>query len=256
MDDERKKREAEYHDRRFSGTDDLRDPTSKYYSIMQITYRAYEALILRYCRGKRILEYGCGDGSKTAIWDENGAIATGIDISSEGIRKAKEAAERDGTSIEYYVMDAENLEFENDSFDLVVGTGILHHLNLDKACSELTRVLRAGGHAVFIEPMGHNPFINLYRRMTPAFRSIDEHPLLMKDIRFFERYFGAVKPRHFHILTLLAIPFRNMKGFGGMLKVLGKLDAALMKLLPFMKRISWTVLLDLSDPVTNPNPTE
>ena len=50
-------------------------------------------------------------------------------------------------------INAENLPFENDSYDIVFGVDILHHLNSPVvALNEVSRVLRKGGLAVFIEP--------------------------------------------------------------------------------------------------------
>jgi SAM-dependent methyltransferase len=247
MNENRKKREATFHDNRFGGESDIRDPISKYYSIMHMTLSAYEALILKYCENGQLLEYGCGTGSNSAFWGCNAKI-TGIDISQEGIAKAKEAALRSGQDIDYYVMDAENLQFEDNSFDVVIGLGILHHLDLKEAGSELSRVLREDGHAVFIEPLGHNPIINMYRKFTPSMRSEDEHPLLMRDIEFLEQYFSTVKARYFHIFTLLAVPFRKTKVFERLLALLSAFDTSLMRIMPFAKRYAWTVLLDLSMP--------
>jgi hypothetical protein len=77
---------------------------------------------------------------------------------------------------------------------------------------------------------------------------MDERPLLMRDIEFFRRYFNRVEPRYFHIFTLLTIPFRKTRGFEKLLKMIGRFDEVLMKMLPFTKRYAWTVLLDLGDP--------
>ena len=75
------------------------------------------------------------------------------------------------TGVRFQVMNAEVLEFPDASFDLVFGVAILHHLDLDTACAEFLRVLRPSGTAVFLEPLGHNPFINLVRWATPAART-------------------------------------------------------------------------------------
>src|SRR3546814_1101008 len=80
-------------------------------------------------------------------------------------------------------MNAEAMTFPDDSFDLVFGSGIIHHLDIDRAFGEIARVLRPGGRAVFIEPLGLNPAIELYRRFTPSARTPDEHPLLRRDFR-------------------------------------------------------------------------
>ena len=81
------------------------------------------------------------------------------------VEKARKKAEHDTvTGVSFLVMDAESMKFEDKTFDVVYGSGILHHLNIDKAYRELARVLKPDGVAIFIEPLGHNPLINLYRK--------------------------------------------------------------------------------------------
>ncbi len=87
-------------------------------------------------------------------------------------------------------MDAENLKFNDHTFDLVYGSGILHHLSIEKAIVEIKRVLKKDGRAIFYEPLGHNIFINIFRLLTPSLRSEDEHPLLIKDLELIKRTFS------------------------------------------------------------------
>src|SRR3546814_9362268 len=99
-------------------------------------------------------------------------------------------------------MNAEAMTFPDDSFDLVFGSGIIHHLDIDRAFGEIARVLRPGGRAVFIEPLGLNPAIELYRRFTPSARTPAEHPLLRRDFRRFDAAFGSTSCRFYGIPTL------------------------------------------------------
>ena len=90
----------------------------------------YMEIVYKYCRGKKLLEYGCCTGSGSEKLLKFGAILTGIDISSKGIEKAKEKIANTEYDAEYFVMNAENTDFDEDSFDIVVGSGIIHHLDL------------------------------------------------------------------------------------------------------------------------------
>ena len=65
---------------------------------------------------------------------------------------------------------------------------MLHHLDLSKCMLELNRLLRINGSIVFMEPLGTNPLINLYRKLTPNSRTADEHPLTPKDFYFIKTY--------------------------------------------------------------------
>jgi SAM-dependent methyltransferase len=181
---------------------------------------------------------------------EGGARVVGIDISDVAIDKARETARAAGLSaIEYHRMNAEQLQFEDESFDLICGTAILHHLDLTRAYAEVARVLRPGGLAVFMEPLGHNPLINLYRRATPQMRTIDEHPLMMRDVHLASRYFDKVSPRYFVLQSLAAVPFHASKHFRSILGVLETADRTLFKMLPFTRRYAWQVILTMERPI-------
>lgn len=242
----RAQREKDFHNRSFA--EHTRDGVSAYYEIARKGFDYYRGILLSQCVNKTVLEYGCGPGSYAFFLARQGASVTGIDISDVAIAQARARAQREQLSIDFAVMDAEDLQFEADSFDVICGTGILHHLDLNRAFGELTRTLRSEGHAVFLEPLGHNPLINLYRRFTPNLRTADEHPLLMRDLRLAREHFGRVDMRFFYLMALASLPVRGMPGFSGLLHLLERVDSALFTILPFLKRYAWIVVLTLSDP--------
>ena len=128
------------------------------------------------------MEYGCGTGALAFDLAEQGSNSVAIDISPVAISEAEQVAHARGLTARFEEMNAEAMTFDNDSFDLVFGSGILHHLDMERATQEVIGVLRPGGRAVFIEPLGYNPIINAYRRVTPTMRTEDEHPLLRSDL--------------------------------------------------------------------------
>ena len=137
-------------------------------------------------------------------------------------------------NIDYFVMDAENTTFEDNTFDIIVGQGIIHHLNLENIYIETSRILNKNGHAIFMEPLGHNPLINLYRWLTPNIRTPDEHPLKRNDLKLLGKYFSNIKIEYFSLMTLLAVPFRKMRIFNPLLKILYYLDKIIFKI-PIIK---------------------
>ena len=90
-----------------------------------------------------------------------------------------------------------------NEFDLVYGTGILHHLQINQCLNEISRVLKPGGRLLFIEPLGTNPFINFYRYLTPGSRSKDEHPLLKEDFDNINRKFSKMEIKYYGFFTLV-----------------------------------------------------
>jgi ubiquinone/menaquinone biosynthesis C-methylase UbiE len=239
-----------FHNQRFGGDDSGRASLAGYYSINRSLLEYYKHQVLEVCQGKELLDYGCGTGETSFDWTKSGARVTGIDLSDEGIKKARDKAKEQNIEVSFFQMDAENMQqFEAHSFDVVTGVGILHHLNLDKAYGEIARVLRRNGQAVFVEPLGHNLFINMYRRFTPSLRTKDEHPLTIEDLETAKKYFREVRIRYFFIFSLLAVPFRRRFFFKQLLGVLESGDRALMYAFPFVRRYAWQVVMQLTGPV-------
>lgn len=246
---DRIEKERDFHDQRFRDHDvDVREGLGKYYSVYTLNTALFNRLLGRYLPGSDALEYGCARGEKSLRWAKAGARVTGIDISGAAVAIANEQARRASLPARFFAMDAERMDFADGSFDNVFGEGILHHLDLDRACAEIARVLRPDGRAVFVEPLGHNPVFNLYRALTPAMRTDDEHPLLMSDLALMRRFFERVDVHYFHIATLAAVPFRNTAAFKPLLVVLQAFDRSVMRLVPPIRRWAWVAVIDLGGP--------
>jgi len=243
----RLEREAAFHDRAFS--EKTRAAAGKFYAVAQGSKQFYRDLLLRHGAGKRVLEYGCGTGSCAFDLARRGAAVAGIDIAPVAIELARERAAAEGLAgqVSFQVMDAESLEFSAGRFDLVCGSGILHHLDLERALGEIGRVLKPEGRAVFFEPLGHNPLINLYRWLTPRMRTPDEHPLRAGDLAVLGRFFARVEVRYFHLLSLAAVPLRALPGFGALLGALEALDHLRFRI-PRARRHAWIAVMELSRP--------
>jgi SAM-dependent methyltransferase len=100
----------------------------------------------------RSLEVGAGTGYFSLNLLRAGIVrdATCTDISPGMIRTLATNAERLGLTVKTARADAESLPFADESFDLVLGHAVLHHLpNLERAFAEFHRVLRPGGWIVF-----------------------------------------------------------------------------------------------------------
>lgn len=244
--EEIKDREKQFHDKLFGESKGR--GIGKYYSVNKIMDQYFDQLLVEECAGKMVLEYGCGKGSSAFMLAKKSAKVTGIDISSVAIEKARQRALAEGVSelTRFMVMDAENLEFPDNSFDVVCGSGILHHLNIERSLAEIFRVLTPGGKAKFSEPMGHNPFITLYRKMTPDKRTADEHPLLMRDMSVAKRIFPVVEEKYFNALTLPLVPFRRAPFFESLLRCTHNFDNFLFSVLPVTRRLAWSVVLIMS----------
>lgn len=109
--------------------------------------------------GIKILEIGAGDGEFTNRLKKLNANIVATDITPVVIKRAKRNIKK--KNIKFKIENAEKLSFKNESFDLVCGVSILHHLSIQKALKEVHRVLKIGGKAFFTEPNLINPIIFL-----------------------------------------------------------------------------------------------
>jgi SAM-dependent methyltransferase len=240
-------REQAFHDSSYAHHD-ARRVADRFYSGTSASRVRYADLLAATEPGQRALEYGCGEGSAAFSLAAAGVDVTGIDISPVAIETARAQAEQQHlTTATFAVMNAEALEFPPASFELICGTGVLHHLDLAAAYAELARTLAPGGRAVFLEPLGHNPVVNLWRRLTPSMRTPDEHPLLESDFELARRWFGDVDVEYFQLLSLGALVLP-----GGLRRrvepVLDRADRWLFRRFPRLGRQAWTAVLVLSRP--------
>src|SRR5215207_5883623 len=101
---------------------------------------------------ERSLEIGAGTGYFTLNMLQDGVVreAVATDISPGMLDALQANAQRIGVQVQTVACDAERLPFDDESFDLVLGHAVLHHIpHLDVAFAEFMRVLRPGGRFVF-----------------------------------------------------------------------------------------------------------
>ncbi len=113
-----------------------------------VTSQSVSALLdaARVTKGTRLLDVACGPGYAAAAASARGAIAIGVDFSSEMVEEARGRY----PGIECQEGDAEQLSFSDSTFDAVVlNFGMLHLGRPEQAVQEAYRVLRRGGRLAF-----------------------------------------------------------------------------------------------------------
>jgi SAM-dependent methyltransferase len=109
---------------------------------------------------KDVLDLGCGPGFYALMFGSKGFNVTGIDYSDKMIEEAKRNASDRGVEATFLVMDAQNLDLPDSSFDLVVSRDVFWCLeHPEKAYAEILRVLRPGGMAIVSDG---NYYLHLY----------------------------------------------------------------------------------------------
>lgn len=126
--------------------------------------------------GGRILEVGVGTGMSLPLYASTSRLC-GVDISEPMLDKARKRVAEEGlTNVEgLWVMDAENMDFPDESFDAVVAQHVVSTVpNPDAALDELARVLKPGGEMILVSRIGADEGLRLgvERRLMPVSRKL------------------------------------------------------------------------------------
>src|SRR5215470_6627256 len=100
--------------------------------------------------GMSVLELGCGTGYFTRELARSGADIVAVDVSPELLEIAK--VDCSAPNVRYQIQNAYELSYPDAIFDSVVGSSVLHHLEIEDALREIYRVLKPSGAIYFTEP--------------------------------------------------------------------------------------------------------
>ena len=160
--------------------------------------------------GELTLDLACGEGKETLIMARKGWRVVGVDLSLTQLRQAKTALHKADPELKVALIqaNAEQLPFAKESFRIVHGKAILHHLDLDIASREMHRVMKHDGRATFAEPLAYHPLFWLGRRFTPKFRTQDEKPLVLSELKEFASTFALSSMEVSYLFAPFAYPVR------------------------------------------------
>lgn len=257
----RKREEAEFHnfererddatvieEQRATGV----HANKKFYTITKASTDYVESWLHHHVPGKIFLDYACGNGRRAIEAAQCGAvIAIGLDISDVSVRNARRAAIEAGVEnrCSFIQGDCEATELPDESVDVILCSGMLHHLDLHRAYPELRRILRPGGRILAVEALGHNPLIQFYRNVTPHLRTDWErrHILRSADLELAKRWFSLGETRYWHLFSLLSVPFRGTPVFPSLLNALDRFDLWVLSITA-LGRMAWQVTFELEAP--------
>lgn len=123
---------------------------------------------------QNVLELGCGTGYFTRELAVTGARITAIDISSELLEVAQQKCS--SGNVQFEVRNAYAMTFPDETFDSVVGSSVLHHLEIEAALKEIQRVLKPGGSIHFTEPNMMNPQITVQKNVPAIKQRLGDSP--------------------------------------------------------------------------------
>ena len=200
-----------------------------------------------------VLDYGCGARVLTTdLLARASSRVVAVDADFQALRLLRERLPPETRGrVLAVVSDAHALALVAESVDAVFGLGVLHHLDLARAVPALARVMRPGSRGAFVEPLGHNPFLRLFRLLTPGMRERDEHPLLMRDLRAMAGSFTRFDHHESQLFSLGALALRALPWVGERLyrlsiRPLAAADRILLKRIPWLRRHTWTTVITLT----------
>lgn len=130
-------------------------------------------------RDRLVLDIGCGPGWLTVNYAINGAKVYAVDLTERAVNLTREFLRYRGVSANVATGNAEELEFKDNYFDLVVASGVLHHTpDAFMAFKEAYRVLKPGGVA----------------KITLYYKGILHHKLIFGLVRIVMRFFKIKHP--------------------------------------------------------------
>jgi ubiquinone/menaquinone biosynthesis C-methylase UbiE len=254
------RKEQEFHDQWASIIDVDGIRVADYFEACTAPENRFILQRLGDMQGKYLLDLGCGAGENSVYFSKLGAQCVASDYSPGMVDVALKLAEKNDVAVEGKVINAMDIDFPDNTFDIVYASNLLHHIpNPKLTIQEMHRVLKPGGKACFWDPMKHNPIINVYRRMATSVRTEDEMPLDFEIVNFLRSQFSETSYDTFWIATLwIFLSFyllekvnpneerywkkiiTEQQRLAPTYRRLEKLDVILKKI-PGMKRMAWNL---------------
>lgn len=263
-------REEEFHDKWASDMDAALIDVFKCNESITAPEMRYITQHIGPLKGKKLIDVGCGIGEAGVYFAIKGADVTSADISEGMLQTVEKLAARYQVRVRTSKLNAENF-FIAGKFDIVYAGNLFHHVDVEPTIKQFAALLNDGGLLASWDPLAYNPLINIYRFIAKKVRTSDEHPLTVRDIALFKKYFPDVRIRYFWLSSLIVfvcmvlVEFRspNKERFwkvvvdegdkwAWLYKPLEALDSFILKLFPFLGLLCWNVVIVARKSVSEP----
>ena len=227
-----------------------RRPWNSYWRLYEVVGNAYQG------PSQRLLDFGCGMGHASMCYAHIGYQVSGFDVCEENLDECRRKAERYGFAdrTDFSAQAAEDLDYPDESFDVVAGLDILHHVEVDGALRQAHRVLKPGGLAVFREFVEVPVFDSLRNSRLGTFlvsnapsledhRTEDEHKLNPEQMGMVMSVFPDVEVIRFNLLSRFRRFFPNKHP--GRPSRIERLDQLVFRVVPFARFFGGDVVMVL-----------
>ncbi len=201
-----------------------------------------------------LLDFGSGPGENALRFAKLGYKVEGFDISEKNCEVADQLFAKYEMSDRgsFKVTPAEKLDYESESFDVICGIDILHHVDIPKAIVECHRVLKKGGIAVFREPLDvplwdiirNSRIVTKFFPKTASFDTHiteDERKLNQEDLRVISQTFPDIRIDKFLLFSRFD-PYIRKEG-DPTPSMLEKVDSFLMKIIPGLANLGGAMVI-------------
>ena len=189
-------------------------------------------------QNEKVLELGCGTGYFTREIVKTNAAVTAIDISPDLLAIAQK--EVSATNVTFCEENAYKMTFADESFDSVIGSSVLHHLDIEKAIAEIHRVLKSNGFIAFTEPNMLNPQIALQKNIPWLKRKLGDSP---DETAFFRwQLISLLKKHKFSRIEVIPFDFLHPSIAPSMIPIVSGIGNFCEKL-PLMKEIAGSLYI-------------
>lgn len=189
---------------------------------------------------KSLLEIGSGSGKQALFFAAQGAVVTVIDVSEESVSSVRQSAQDQNIPLKALLMNAEDMTFKADQFDLIYINSVLMHVNQQKVLQECSRVLKKGGKLVVLEPLQYAPFVQIYRLLS-SYRNIKPKYATLKMFQEGKQYFSEYQHLEFYLFSSALLPLFYVQSeyLHKIYHFFAQGDTALIKLFPFLRYACW-----------------
>ncbi len=188
--------------------------------------------------GVRALEIGCGTGLFTEFFARSGASITAVDISPDLLEEARKKG-LPGDRVQFIEKPFEECEADGP-FDAVIGSSILHHLDLEASLPRIFDLLKPGGRVSFAEPNMLNPQILLQKNIPWLKERLGDSPDETAFVRFLLK--RRLESCRFHDIAITPFDWLHPLTPAGFITVVSRVGT-LLESLPLVRECAGSLLI-------------